>query len=837
MISTGETVSPNGQELLAEFMQYGRQRPFEEITRRYAGMVFSVCLRVTKDKHDAEDATQAVFLTLPLQAKRGTEIVPLGPWLQQVAKRLSLDMRRSKKRRKTREERHFETQTLRQESSADGSFGSLPAADLDEIKTILHEELNKLPSKYRMPLILHYFGGLSRDEMAEELKCKPSTLGVRIFRGREMLAGRLSGRGVSISLGTFAVMMAYTIKSAVSNAMISSTSHAASALACGGDGIGLVSGRVIGLTRRAASAAAISKLKLATIVLILAGTALGAGAKVMGVLPNINIQQIISNQIRRLIRPMTDSISLPLRVDATPASPSQKPADLQVAIARPFTLDPSPILQLPANSPAGSSTASSSLPTIARSPDASSAPVSYAAAWLTKPADWSAAVSSHPSTSALTSLASSASTLRPTAAPSIAAASASAATASASENGITPAMEAASAGTSGNTNTKTPELLAAKSDPLVVPTTTDPSMTAYSANDLALSGGSAGGGGSPQSITIGRNSYAATSIDSPAASSEQFMNFVSGTVASPLASTTSTKSTSLIDSPADSTAIALNTDPTSKIIRIPAINGNVTESNGVLSGYGKIDRTGTLDIGGEVIAYGGGVDRTLDLTSFKTICNDLANPSQNGTAGWYAQARGRLILPLKPGVNPSTLIWGEDPTDPTLNLVNSVRLRLLASPSSTADQPTSLSLLSTDRQDLPPLTGLNGLPIGLWKVDTDAGDLAETNVAVRYDSALVDSLGISESTLSLWTFGGDEWQAVDPNSFALDTTDHLISGTASDFNYFAVAIPSASANGPMTANPGDERALGIPEPAALGLFALAAALLPRRRKPSRPSNH
>ena len=89
MVALGETTAQNGQELLAEFIQYGHQKPFEEIVRRYAGMVFNVCFRVTKDKHEAEDATQAVFLTLALQAKRGADIKALGPWLQQVAKAIS----------------------------------------------------------------------------------------------------------------------------------------------------------------------------------------------------------------------------------------------------------------------------------------------------------------------------------------------------------------------------------------------------------------------------------------------------------------------------------------------------------------------------------------------------------------------------------------------------------------------------------------------------------------------------------------------------------------------------------------------------------------------------
>src|SRR6185295_13358855 len=68
-------------------------------------MVYGVCLRVTGDKHDAEDATQAVFLSLALQAKTSRQITYVGPWLQKVAHRLALDVKKSKTRRKRREEK------------------------------------------------------------------------------------------------------------------------------------------------------------------------------------------------------------------------------------------------------------------------------------------------------------------------------------------------------------------------------------------------------------------------------------------------------------------------------------------------------------------------------------------------------------------------------------------------------------------------------------------------------------------------------------------------------------------------------------------------------------
>ena len=159
--------------MLEEFKETGSNEPFEEIVRRYAAMVYGVCLRVTGDKHDAEDATQAVFLSLALQAKTAREIKYIGPWLQKVAHRMALDVKKSKTRRKRREDKLAEDTRHAERTGGNGlhpaftggnghpkSPADAPAAE--ELKSVLMEELNKLPRQYRMPLVMHYFGGLSR---------------------------------------------------------------------------------------------------------------------------------------------------------------------------------------------------------------------------------------------------------------------------------------------------------------------------------------------------------------------------------------------------------------------------------------------------------------------------------------------------------------------------------------------------------------------------------------------------------------------------------------------------------------------------------------------------
>ena len=47
--------------------------------RRHAAAVYATCLRVTRNVHDAEDATQVTFLTLAMQVKAGKPVNTLGP--------------------------------------------------------------------------------------------------------------------------------------------------------------------------------------------------------------------------------------------------------------------------------------------------------------------------------------------------------------------------------------------------------------------------------------------------------------------------------------------------------------------------------------------------------------------------------------------------------------------------------------------------------------------------------------------------------------------------------------------------------------------------------------
>ena len=77
-----------------------------------------------------------------------------------------------------------------------------------EVRTVLDEELNHLPEKYRAPLVLHYLEGKTVEQTATELGWPQGTVCVRLMRGKDRLRGRLTKRGMTLTAGALTVGLA-----------------------------------------------------------------------------------------------------------------------------------------------------------------------------------------------------------------------------------------------------------------------------------------------------------------------------------------------------------------------------------------------------------------------------------------------------------------------------------------------------------------------------------------------------------------------------------------------------------------------------------------------------
>jgi RNA polymerase sigma factor (sigma-70 family) len=257
-------------QLLTRFVVQRDPAAFAALVERHGRLVLSVCRRVLRHAHDAEDAFQATFLVLVRRAGSIDKHESVGSWLHGVAYRVAAKARDS----------------LYRERARARPLEDLPAAEpvqeavWRDLRRVLDEEVQRLPEKYRMPLVLCYLEGKTTDEAAVDLGCPRGTVGTRVARARHLLRSRLAQRGVTLSAGL--LTLGWSEKgAAVSPALVESTTRAAASFAAGQSAAaGAISPYVAALTKGVLRTMFLTKLKLAAVLMLAVGVA-GTGAGVL----------------------------------------------------------------------------------------------------------------------------------------------------------------------------------------------------------------------------------------------------------------------------------------------------------------------------------------------------------------------------------------------------------------------------------------------------------------------------------------------------------------------------------------------------------------------------
>ncbi len=320
--------------------------PFDQIMRRYGGMVYNTCLGITRNAHDAEDATQATFLTLAMHLQSARTIQYLGPWLEQVATRAALNLIRSRKRRDRRENI---VAAMRPPETVDAD-----RIDADEIRAAVREELNAIPARYRMPLILHYFGQNSTEEVARELGITANALGVRLHRGRQMLRQRLRRRGISISAVGLGIVLAQMVRVTIYEQMVQPVAQTAAALAAGQATVPPAVGtHVIAMAQGAMKPMLGGRIKVAALLVVLAAGSLTAATRLTA-LGNTLKENLLHNPIESIKSALPNPLDLRVEADTRRRVPEAAPRPVLPPADVPrteFALRPQPNPHLPMSAP------------------------------------------------------------------------------------------------------------------------------------------------------------------------------------------------------------------------------------------------------------------------------------------------------------------------------------------------------------------------------------------------------------------------------------------------------------------------------------------------------
>jgi RNA polymerase sigma factor (sigma-70 family) len=251
-------------QLLTRFVRHRDGDAFTALVRRHGPMVLGICRRVLGNPHDAEDAFQATFLVFARKAASVAVPNALGGWLCRVAYRTAREARGPIARRRTKEQQV--------QDMPDRELGA--DEEWNELLPLLDRELDRLPEKYRLPVVLCELEGRSRKAVAAQLHIPEGTVCSRLAYAKKLLAKRLSRYGAGALV---AALSGNALSASVHPSLLNATSQAAMQVVAGRAlTAAVVSAQVVTLTEGVLKAMLWSKLKTMWVVILAVSVSAGA---------------------------------------------------------------------------------------------------------------------------------------------------------------------------------------------------------------------------------------------------------------------------------------------------------------------------------------------------------------------------------------------------------------------------------------------------------------------------------------------------------------------------------------------------------------------------------
>lgn len=187
------SAEPRSDEELVAAVLAGDELLYREIVGRYQGRLVNYLFRLLRNREDAHDLAQEVFLKVYQALDRFDPRYKFSTWLFRVGQNASIDHIR--KRRLKLVSMHRPADDSGGERDWDFATDEpSPYGDLRNVERgdAIRRVVADLPWEYRELIVLRHFGELSYDEIAELKEMPLGTVKNKLFRGRQMLKQKLS---------------------------------------------------------------------------------------------------------------------------------------------------------------------------------------------------------------------------------------------------------------------------------------------------------------------------------------------------------------------------------------------------------------------------------------------------------------------------------------------------------------------------------------------------------------------------------------------------------------------------------------------------------------------
>jgi len=167
----------------------GDVKSFEEIVNKYSAMVYTLAYRVLKNREEAEEISQDVFIKIYQSLNSFNMKSKLSTWIYRITYNTSINKFRSQRRRVV---------TTEIDRYVEFNISSLPDAHNDlsekENQRIISNSILKLPETDRIIITLYYYEELSVKEIAEITELSAQNIKIKLFRSRQKLYNELNGK-------------------------------------------------------------------------------------------------------------------------------------------------------------------------------------------------------------------------------------------------------------------------------------------------------------------------------------------------------------------------------------------------------------------------------------------------------------------------------------------------------------------------------------------------------------------------------------------------------------------------------------------------------------------
>ncbi len=167
----------------------GDVKAFEEIVVLFQDMVFTLAYRVVKNREEAEEVAQDVFIKVFKSLKSFNEKSKLSTWIYRITYNLSINRYRSQKQQLV---------TTKIDNSNENKLGytkdALTELSEQEKREVINKAILRLAETEKIIITLYYYEDLPIAEIAEIVGISPQNVKVKLFRSRQKLHTELKDK-------------------------------------------------------------------------------------------------------------------------------------------------------------------------------------------------------------------------------------------------------------------------------------------------------------------------------------------------------------------------------------------------------------------------------------------------------------------------------------------------------------------------------------------------------------------------------------------------------------------------------------------------------------------